>query len=466
MSMLIVVFNKHHTPPAERSHAALRRAAAALTLMVLVVLAPGGGPAFATDTREPFPVADAERWRVDLSGYGDLHFMWHDHALDQNRPGGARKDSRLTFDTVRFMLQLEGHAPLGFEFEAELEVEHRGAGVAMELEYEEFGEFEQEVEAGGEVILEELWLGKRFGPLRLRLGRFYIGVGLLSKISSPLRYLAVGRPESETTVVPGVWDEMGLSADLTLGCVTLTAQVVNGLDSTGFSSQQWIASGHQRRFELVSASDLAFVLRADWRPTPDILVGASAYYGNTSRNRPKADLVPSCPADDGADEVAPCGYVQGAVALLSAHVRLDLAPLFVQGAFLWGHLDNATAISERNARLSNNLDVLRSPIADEALFGWLELGLDLATFLGSSIEPGHHIQPFFRFDYYDTMSSTSSDTFDNPRFARAVYTAGLSWRYHELVFAKLDLVHRDLGAFQTSDLRDETSVRLATGFGF
>ena len=79
---------------------------------------------------------------------------------------------------------------------------------------------------------------------------------------------------------------------------------------------------------------------------------------------------------------------------------------------------------------------------------------------------GHHLEPFVRFDYYDTMFGTSEALFDNPRFARAVYTAGIGWSYGSLVFAKLDIAHRDLGAFEEAALRDETSVRLSTGFGF
>ncbi len=402
-------------------------------------------------------------WHVSLSGYGDLQLGWHDFGLNQNRPEGAQADSRLTFDTTRFSLELEGLLPIGLEFEAELEVEHRGAGAALELEYEEFGEFEQEVEAGGEVLLEELYLAKKFGPLSLELGRFYLGVGLLSKIARPTEYLASVRPESETTVLPAVWDEIGLGATLELDHLTLTAQVVNGLDSTGFSSQGWIATGHQRRFELVSATDLAFVLRADLAPTDDVTFGVSAYYGNTSRNRPKADLVPDCP-EASETEVAPCGYVPAAVTLVDLHFQLDLGPVFAQGVLLWGHLQNAAAVTERNARLSNNLGVLRSPVAEQAFFAWVELGLDLASFI--ALPAGHHLEPFFRFDYYDTMFAVSDAGFDNPRFARAVYTGGLGWSLNDLVFAKLDLSHRDLAAFGDSPLRDETSVRLSTGFGF
>lgn len=408
-------------------------------------------------------------WSLSVGGYADLQLGWFDFGLNQNLEGGAQSDSRLVFDTARFVLELEATMPLGFEFEAEIEIEHHGSGGAMELEYDEFGEYETEVEVGGEVVLEELYLRKTFGPLGLQLGRFYVGLGLLSEVYRPSEYLATVRPESETTVIPAVWHEIGLQADLQLGPVKLTGQIVNGLDSTGFSSQRWISGGHQLRFELVSASDLAFVVRADWEAFEggdgdSVVIGVSGYYGNTSRNRPKADLVPDCDASGTSDEVAPCGYVSAPVAIVDAHLRLQLDPVLVQGVVLWGHLDNAATVSERNARLSNNLEVARTPVASEAFAAWVELGVDLATWL--CLGDGHHLEPFFRFDYYDTMFATSADIFDNPRFARAVYTAGVGWSYGSLLFAKLDLAYRDLGAFDDASLRDETSVRLSTGFGF
>jgi hypothetical protein len=453
--MLRVVFNKLHLAP---------------LALALAVGASGAAEAHGPRPRnELAPTRDAEgrlvpppAWSLSLGGYADLQFAWHDYGPNQNRPGGAQKDSRLVFDTTRFVLELEGMLPLGLEFEAELEVEHHGAGAALELEYEEFGEYEQEVEAGGEVILEEIYLRKTFGPVGLQLGRFYLGVGLLSEIYRPTEYRATGRPESETTVLPAVWHELGLQVDVDLAPVKLTAQIVNGLDSTGFSSQRWIASGHQTRMELVSASDLAFVLRADLELSRGVTLGVSGYYGNTSRNRSKPDLVPECASTE--NEVAPCGYVQAAVTLLDFHFRLDLDPFTAQGVVLWGHLDNAKAVSDRNSRLSNALGVLRSPVASEALFAWLELGVDLADVL--CLGTGHHLEPFFRFDYYDTMFGVEDGVFDNNRFARAVYTAGLGWSYGDLVFAKLDLSYRDLGGFETAALRDETSIRLSTGFGF
>src|SRR5262249_59650654 len=128
--------------------------------------------------------------------------------VNQNREGGAQKDSRLTFDTTRLVLELEGKLPkYGLEAEVEVEFEHGGTGSAMELEYEEFGEFEQEVEKGGEVLVEEIYLKKELGEhFSLSLGRFYVAVGTLSEFYRPTDYLGTVRSEAETLIIPNTWD--------------------------------------------------------------------------------------------------------------------------------------------------------------------------------------------------------------------------------------------------------------------
>jgi hypothetical protein len=423
---------------------------------------PAPGAAEEEQPPEPPPPsrAQADGLRLELSGYGELQYAWHDHGPDQNRAGGAQKDSRLTFDTTRLVFELEAEFPrYDLELEAEVELEHGGTGAALELEYEEFGEYETEVEKGGEVLVEELYVEKGLGDrLRLRAGRFYVAVGLLSGASLPTDYLGTARSEAETSIIPAVWDEMGLQARLRLGWGAITAQVVNGLDSTGFSSQRWIALGHQRRFEVVRATDLAGVLRVDVNAVPGLVAGLSGYYGGSSRNRPKPDLVEEC-EDAASDEVAPCGYVKAAVLILDAHASYRRGRLRGSALALFGHLQNADRVSERNQRLSNALGVLRTPVGDNALALGAELGVDLAPSLG--LGRAHRLEPFARVDWYDTLYRPRAALFDNPRFARLVLTGGAAYTLAERFFAKLDLSHRRFGS---SELRAETTVRASTGF--
>ncbi len=398
-----------------------------------------------------------------LEGYGDLHFAWMDYGPDGTRQGGARDDSRLTFDQTRFTLELEAEFPYDVEFAGELEFEHGGTGAATDLEYEEAGEFENEVEQGGEAFVEELWLGKEFadGAVRVRAGRFYVAVGLLSELYKPTQYLAATRPESEQVVIPGLWNEMGADVRARLGILELTGQVVNGLDSTGFSSQFWVASGHQGRFEVMRASDLAGVIRADLRPLHGLKFGLSSYYGGTTRNRPKPDMALKCAGSDGADprEVAPCGYVSAPLFLVDAHLKLDLEPVRARAMAMWGHLANADLISQKNRNLSNQLHVLRSDVAEQAVASWAEVGVNVARVVG--LGPQHRLEPHVRVEYYDTMFATRDSLFDNPRFEKYLLTGGLGYTLEDSVTAKLDWTHRWFGS---SDLNSENLVQFALGF--
>ncbi|MCP3141215.1 hypothetical protein [Pyxidicoccus xibeiensis] len=407
--------------------------------------------------------AKRPKLEVELGGYADLQFAYLNHGENQNRARGAQRDSRLVFDTTRLVLELEAGLPeYGLETEVEVEFEHGGTGSAVELEYEEFGEYEQEVEKGGEVLVEELYLAKKLGRhVSVSVGRFYVAVGTLSEFYRPTDYLGTVRAESETLVIPNTWDEMGAQVKWQVPWgLRLTGQVVNGLDSTGFSSQGWVVGGHQRRFEVVRATDLALVLRADVTRFDGLSFGASGYYGDTTRNRPKPDLVQQCEAAN-ENEVAPCGYVSAPLLILDAHLSVKKGPWRAKALVLWGHLDNAEQVSQRNARLSNLLGVLRTPVSDNALAVWGEVGFDVAPALG--LGDAHEVIPYVRVDYADTQFNPRSALFDNPRFRRTVYTVGAAYTLSEVAFAKLDFSHRRLGS---ATFRPENTLRLSTGFSY
>jgi hypothetical protein len=236
--------------------------------------------------------------------------------------------------------------------------------------------------------------------------------------------------------------------------------VVNGLDSTGFSSQYWVASGHQGPFEVVRASDLAIVGRVDVDATNHLEVGVSGYYGGSSRNRPKADLIVDCD-DPEPDDVAPCNYVSGTVAIADVHARWVGYGIRGQAWAMWGHLKNASVISARNDRLSNELGVARTPVADEAIAVAAEVGYDVAPVVGMTV--AHKVEPFVRYDYIDTMFEVGGGVFDNPRFERSIYGLGGAYTYKNAIVAKLDFAHRRLGS---SALRSENTVRATAGFVF
>lgn len=400
--------------------------------------------------------------KVMLSGYGDMQASYLDYGQDRNLSHGAQQDSRVIFDATRFTAKIEGFfLPHDIEFEAEVEFEHGGTGTAMDIEYEESGEYEHEIAKGGEVQLEEFYLKKLLNEhYSLAAGRILVGVGLLSAYSLPTDYLGVQRSETESVLLPGVWTEMGLGLDGDYEDFQFKLQVVNGLDSSGFSSHGWVATGHQGKFEQVSATDPAAVVRLDLKYFPGYVLGVSAYYGDTSANRPiAADMRRDCNRQ-APNEAAPCGYVKAPVTIADVHVVAHLEKLRGSAAGIWGRLENASLVTQRNGILNKpSLGVVGTPVGSEALGAWSEIGYDVGAAVGTA--RGAQLTPFARYEYYDTMHKTAPGIVKNPRFERRVVSLGLSYVVDGALFAKLDFGRRSYGS---ADFRPENAVNIGAGF--
>ena len=394
-------------------------------------------------------LASAEETPFRLSGYGEINYWRFDYGPDQKSlPEGSAPDNRALIDVTRLALEFETELLPNLELEAEVEFEHGGTGGALELEYEEFGEYEQEVEKGGEVILEELYVKRSFGDkLSVSAGHFYVAVGLLSSLYHPLDFYGTVRSEAETSVIPALWHETGIEASGRIRRWRWRFQVINGLDATGFSSQSWVAGGHQLRFEQIRADGLALTGRVDYEPAPGALVGVSLYRGDSAANRPKPDMKGT----------------SANVTVSDIHAHFTGRRLRARGLFLYGHLENAAAVSARNRTLSNNLDVLRSPVARAANALYLEAGYDILPWLAT--RPGERVDLFARYDDYDTMAEVPDGFFDYPRFDRRVYTLGVNYAVAEKVVVKADYAMRRLGEAQAR-FNDENTLGLALGFQF
>jgi hypothetical protein len=339
---------------------------------------------------------------------------------------------------------------------AEVEYEHGGTGASMEFDvFEEFGEFEQEIEKGGEIVIEELFVQYEYKPwLGIRIGEIPVPVGLINKRHRPSHYYTTERSEAESSMVPVAWHELGIELRGKYKGFFYRGQVITGLDSTGFSSANWVKRGFQKRFERKNADNLAFVASVDYDFSNlgfDSLngaeIGGSFYWGNTSDNRPKPDL------DEDAE-----------VMILGLHGRYKNGPWTFRGAALYGHLSNADLVSAANRRLSNNLNVKRSPVAKEALAWYLEAGVDLFQFIPNKPAIlGHGFDWFVRYDNYDTMHETSGLIFDNPRWEREVWTTGFNYALIKGITIKGQYSHRNIN-IPTENNEKTFSLGVATEF--
>ncbi len=336
----------------------------------------------------------------------------------------------------------------GVTLRGEFEIEHAGTGSALEFDvFEEFGEFEQEVEAGGAVVLEQLHVDFAVRPwLGVRAGKVKVPVGLAAVNDEPNEYFTTTRAEAEATFIPSNWYEVGVQAYGRLGRgLAYVVSLVNGLDSSGFSSANWVQRGGQSRFETVNAENLAVHGRLDWSVADGAAVGVSGYLGDSADNRPRPDLAASA-----------------VVALVDVHGQLERGPLTVRGAALYGHLGNADLVSQANRNLPNALGVRRTPVGSAALGVGVEAGLDVVGLAGLQ-GVGDRLDVFARLDVYDSMYAVTGDVFDNPRWARTATTGGINWRPVEPVVVKAQVSRRLLG---TSEDRVENTASLGLGFEF
>jgi hypothetical protein len=332
-------------------------------------------------------------------------------------------------------------------FESEIEFEHLGTGSALELEYEEFGEYEFESEKGGEVLLEEFHLTKKFFKhLNLRVGRIVVPVGLLSRAHNPNQYFTSVRPESDTKIIPTIWNETGAELFGSINNFDYRLQVVNGLESSGFSSEKWIVEGHQAKFETIKASNLAVAARFDYTGFNNMMIGVSGYRGNTSDNRPKPEDIKG---------------IDGNVTVYGFHVFYDSNELIIRGNYIYGNLQNSDLISIKNSRISTNIQAPRTPVAKSALAYYAEAGYNiLKLFNGHS---SYKIFPFGRFEYYNSMEEVEGNVFADPRFKRNVITFGINFFVLPNLVLKADYSIRKVGGFN-SIYRDENTFGLSVGF--
>lgn len=359
-----------------------------------------------------------------LRGYGVVNYYNYDYDTDP-----ALKDK---FDAERLNLYLEYKFTDKINFKSEIEFEHGGTGSTLELDnQEEFGEFEQEIEKGGEVKIEQAHINFQIKPyFNIRAGRMKMYFGLHQTLDTPTRYFTTHRQEMENEILPLGWYENGIEIyGKILNHINYRFWVVNGLDASGFSSRGWIKGGYQQKFEMVNAESFAFAGRLDYKfgKHKDTFFGLAAYINDAAANRPKDDMKESA-------------YVT----IVEGHISYNEGNLRFNAIGLYGNLENSNIVSQKNANLSNNLGAKRTPVGKNAIGISAEIGYNILPLIHSTSK--QMLYPFARYDYYDTMAEVEGNVIDNPRWERNSITAGFNWFVHPQIVLKAHYSDRQLGS--------------------
>ena len=374
--------------------------------------------------------------RFRFGGYGEIAASYMDYDWNWVTNVGTNHRNRATISIPRFILAFDYKFSPKWMLSSEIEFESGGTGAAKEIEwYEENGEYETEIEKGGEVALEQFHISYLFHKsLNFRFGHMIVPVGLTNAHHEPLNFFGVYRPEGETTILPSTWHETGIALFGELGHFDYELQAVSGLDPQAFRMESWIGEGRQTAFEETQFTHPAFVARVNYngvRRIRGLRVGASFYYNQPSKNGSKPSR--------NRDYKYPLTIVTA-----DAQYKSPSGNLLARGNVVYGHLGNSARLTSVNNGSSSASGYPNSTVAETAVSYAAEVGYNVGSFFrGKDLR----LYPFFRYEYYNPMQSVEAGKglLADKRLQKSVITAGLNYYPLPNLVVKADYTHRIVG---------------------
>lgn len=316
---------------------------------------------------------------LSVGGYGEAIFS------SPAGPGPA------TADFLRAITYLGYRFDERWVFNSELEVEHANT------------------DENGEVELEFAYLEYMHSPaVNVRGGMMLVPMGWLNEMHEPTTFWSANRTQTERRILPTTWSENGVGLVGSTGNFSYKAYVMAGLDASGFSSSG-VRGGRQKGSKSV-AEDLAVVGRLDWEGTPGLIVGASAYAG-----------------DSGQDAT---GLPSVGTTLLDLHAQLEWRGWRARALYARGELDD---VSDLNGALG----LSGSNSIGKTLEGtYVELGYDLMDLFAQ--ESRASLTAFVRYETIDTQADVPAGFAADPANDDDIVTIGLSFQPIDQVVIKLD----------------------------
>ena len=396
-----------------------------------------------------------------FGGYGEAVASFKDYGINRfagSKEGNA-KTHRNTIAIPRLVFAVDYKFSPKWILGTEIEFEAGGTGSALELENSENGEYETEIEKGGEVALEQFHITRLITPaFNVRAGHMIVPVGLTNAHHEPINFFGTIRPESETTLLPCTWHETGIeffgSFGKGYGHFNYQAMVVAGLNANGFDRNNWIASGKQGFFETDNFTSPGYVGRLDYLGVKGLRTGVSFYYCRDAGSN-----------SDKAQTYATIGRVP--VSIFSWDAQYINKYVTARTNVIYGHVGNSAAVSNINKiSLSNNSPYSRiGPVAKNALAYGAEVGFNLKNITG--VEKFPTIYPYARYEYYNPQERGEGTQVMDKRLQVSQWQAGINWFALPNLVVKADYTNRQIGTtkmFGTGSYNSENELSIGIAF--
>ncbi|HET9947426.1 MAG TPA: hypothetical protein VFQ22_00740 [Longimicrobiales bacterium] len=320
---------------------------------------------------------------VSIGGYGELlfeRFASEDQAGD---PSGASD----TFDALRAVVYVGYKFNDRLLFNSEIEIEHANE-ISLEFAYLDY-------------LLTD--------DVGIRAGMLLAPLGLVNELHEPPVFLGSTRPVTETRIIPTTWRENGIGLFGGSDQVEWRAYVMNSFDGAGFDGTG-LRGGRQKGAEAL-AEDLGVAARVDYVGTPGLVVGGSAFLGETAQAR-----------ELGGEEVG------GRVLLWDAHAAYGYRGWDLRALVAGATVDDAAELNQLNGLVGGD------GVATDMLGWYVQAGYDVLRTIGSS----HQLIPYVRYEQVNTQREVATGFAANPANDLTVTALGVAWRPVPQVEAEVD----------------------------
>ena len=387
--------------------------------------------------------------RLSLGGYGEAvaSRMFYSNNFkrytDAKRYKDARSYGQVDLPHVVFFVGYDfGH---GWSLGSEIEFEHGGTESA--IEEEETGEYESEIERGGEVALEQFWLQKSFSrALNIRIGHMVVPVGATNAYHMPTEFFTVYRPEGENTILPCTWHETGVGLWGQTRDWRYEIMGIAGLDADRFNNKNWIHGGAGSPYEFKMATNYACAMRVDNYSVRNLRLSLSGYVGSSGRN--------TLNATNKYDKIL------GLVCIGSFDFHYADPHFILRGNVDYGHLGDSMEITEANRTTRKDSPSPKNSVAKSAFAAGVEGGYDLFSMSSRLRQLQQRLYLFGRYDYYDSMFQVVSNMTDELQWERQKVTIGLNYYPIRDIVIKAEYSHRLL----RKQFNDEPAISLGIAY--
>ena len=374
--------------------------------------------------------------------FSDSPFRYKDPEAHRNDPSNGRFDLPRTVASVRY------DAGKGWKMGADIALYHRATGSSYVREGEEKGLWQEQPGQGGSVALEQLWLEKSILPfLNLRIGHLVVPIGQVNTHNRPMDYFSAIAPEGESTILPSVWHQTGVSLWGNHNRLNYGLFLIGGLNSDQFSNTGWVHGGADSPLEFDVANKMAFAGRVGYTICTGLELNLSGYYGHSIGN--------SFPAE--ASGVS--AKYNGAVIIGALDFSYRGKNFIVRGQADMGHLNDADKLTIVYNRVSTTSPYHNSrAVSDKAYAFSLEAGYDVFSQI-ERLRGSQNLFLFGRFGRYNPYS-TPIHNYKYDYTEKTTFTAGINYLPTSNIVIKADYTYKKL----KSPYFNEPSFSLSIGY--